>query len=466
MEKKPLPANEKTRVIPQSAINTAVKAPVKPPFGGAKPKTSSPQKKRIVPGLLAAGGLLAGGIALSSFQTASGTEEVVEGGQAAGRLPAVISTSHPVSEIVADDLSFEEARDLAREEVGSSGLFTYKGVVNVTCTEAEMDRMTAQEKEAFMQDVVVDHNQVGGTEINVNGKMMNIEFPLMDRYLEVLTDEDGNVFTRDINGNVNLLDNVSKDPFTNQLIRTDNETGEVTQFNPTAILQNVDEGRIDVSIYPSDVDITDNGEILMLGGGVAEPMVDFGWMVDEAGDWGYDYDGDGIIDFYGDELYATADDELSVTTDDDPSVTNAVVEEMPRSDSELLEERIQQIADEAGIDDVRKIKIKDTEDGWDIKIKGEDGEKIKTHVTKDELGSTGLQDEGGIDDFTKIKIKETEDGRDIKAKTEDGEKINMRIDNDAPDDVASADISDNDSEEPLPDVYEDLNLEETNFEQT
>ncbi len=458
MEKKPLPADEKTRVIPQSAINSAVKVPVKPPFGGAKPKTTSPQKKRIVPGLLTAGGLLAGGIALTSFQTAPGTEAVVEGGQPAAKMPAVISTSHPVSELVADDLSFEEARDLAREEVGPFGLFTYKGTVNVTRSEAEMDQMTAQEKEAFMQDVVVDHNQTGGTEIDVNGKMMNIEFPLMDRYLEVLTDEDGNAYTRDINGTVNLLDNVSKDPLTNQLVRTDIETGEVTQFNPTAILQNVDEGRIDVSIYPSDVEITDNGEILMSGGVAAEPMADFGWMIDEAGDWGYDYDGDGVIDVYDQELYAT--------TDDEPTVTSAAVEEMPRTDSELLEERIQEIADEAGIDDVRKIKIKDTEDGWDIKIKGEDGEKVKMHVTKEELGATGIEDEdGGIDDFKKIKIKETDEGLDIKAKTEDGETIKLHIPDEESGDVTSSDLLENGVDINSPDSYDD-HVEESNFEQT
>lgn len=456
MEKKPLPADETTKVISQSAINAAVKAQVKPPFGGVKPKTTSPQKKRIVPGLLTAGGLLAGGIALSSFQIAPDTEEPVEGDEAAGKMPAVISTSHPVSEVVADDLSFEEARDLAREEVGHKGLFTYKGVVNVTTTEAEMDQMTASEKEAFMQDVVVEHNQVGGTEVDINGQLMQIEFPLMDRYLEVLTDEDGNAYTRDINGTVNLLENVSKDPFTNQLIRTDIETGEVTQFNPTAILQNVDEGRVDVSIYPSDVEITDNGEILVPGGSTAESMVSFGWMIDEAGEWGYDYDGDGVIDLYEHELYAT--------TDDEPAVTNTNAVETPRSDSDLLEERIQEIADEAGIDDVTKIKIKDTEDGWDIKIKGDDGEKVKMHVTKEELGATGIEGDGGIDDFKKIKITETEDGWDVKAKTEDGETIKTHISNEDAGDAVAADDFANDNTSL--DSYEDFNVNDTNTDQT
>ena len=463
MEKKPLPADEKTRVIPKAAMNAAVKAP---PFGGLKTKSTSPQKKRIVPGLLVTGGLLAGGILLSSFQSPESAAETEPVGEAAGTIGAVLSTSHPVSELVADDLSFEEARDLARAEVGAGGLFTYKGVVNVTRTEAEMDLMTAAEKEAFMQDVVVEQNKLAGTSIDVNGKLMNMEFPLMDRYMEILTDEGGNAFSRDINGNVNLLDNVTKDPFTNQLIRTDAETGEITQFNPSVILQNVDEGRIDVSIYPSDVEITDNGEILMSGGVVAEPMVDFGWMIDEAGDWGYDYDGDGVIDFYEEEIFeTTAEENLSTASE---------TESIPMTEQELQDERMQQIGDDAGIDDIRKIKVTETNDGSNIKIKGMDGEKIKMNLDNDGLNDSiepeilndrilQIADEAGIDDIRKIKVNETEDGYDVKIKGEDGEKIKIEI---LKDDLAEEymldDVTDTDI---TPDAIDDLTQGDTQYEQ-
>lgn len=448
MEKKPLPADEKTRVIPKAAMNAAVKAP---PFGGLKTNSTSPQKKRIVPGLIATGGLLAGGILLSSFQTpGSEAGETDLQGETAGKMGAVLSTSHPVSELVADDLSFEEARDLAREEVGSGGLFTYKGVVNVTRTEAEMDLMTPAEKEAFMQDVAMEQNDLAGTTIDLNGRLMNLEFPLMDRYMEILTDEDGNAFTRDINGNVNLLDNVTKDPFSNQLIRTDAETGEITQFNPSVIMQNVDEGRIDVSIYPSDVEITDNGEILFVGGEPAESLVSAGWMLDDAGDWGYDYDGDGVIDLYEDEIFDTVDEEALNTVSE--------TETIPMTEQEMQDERMAQIADDAGIDDIRKIKVNETGDGVNIKIKGADGEKIKMNLDNEGLNDSiepellnerilQIADEAGIDDIRKIKVNETEDGYDVKIKGEDGEKIKLHLSNEdldngyMQDDVGDADIS-------------------------
>ena len=434
--------------------------------------------------MVATGGLLAGGILLSSFQTPETAGAAGEVGAEAGAvIPAVLSTSHPVSELLADDLSFEEARDLAREEIGSHGLFTYKGVVNVTTTEMEMDQMTAAEKEAFMQDVFVEQNMAAGTEIDVNGKLMNIEFPLMDKYLEILTDEDGHAYTRDINGNVNLLDNVSKDPFTNQLIRTDNETGEVTQFNPTAILQNVDEGRIDVSIYPSDVVITDDGEILFAGGETAESMASAGWMLDESGDWGYDFEGDGVIDLYEDEIYGK---------NEEPLATNTVeTEETAKTEQELLDEQIEDIADYAGIDEIRKVKVNETEDGFNIKIKGEDGEKIKINETEDSLnikikGEDGekikmhlskeggadaalleeriqqIADEEGIDDIRKIKVNETEDGWNVKIKGDDGDKVKMHISKEELDnDFVQDDVSDTHSSD---DAYEDFTQDDPGHE--
>ena len=428
-------ADEKTKVIPQSAINTAVKGTVRVPFGGLSADAASPQKKRILPGLLATGGLLAGGLLLTSFQTAGDSKESTP--ENAASTPAVITTSHPVSELVADDLSLEEARELAREEVGPRGLFTHKGIIHVTSTQDEMDRMTPQEKETFMKDVVAENNHTGGTETDVHGKVMNLEFPLMDKYLEVLTDEDGHAYTRDVNGNVNLLDNVTKDPFTDQLIRTDAETGEITQFNPTAILQNVDEGRIDVSIYPTDVEITNTGEILLPGGGAAESIVSTACVIDDSGIWDYDFD---------DDFFAAA---------------------TPKSDAELLDERIAQIADEAGIDDIKKIKVNETDDGWNVKIKGDDGEKVKMHVSREDLDGTGDSEDGigGIDNIKKIKIQESGDGWDVKIKGENGEKIKMHLTDEEMGEIAASDSSDYDNTGASPDSHGDATQDSSDFEQ-
>ncbi len=387
MDKRPLPADEKTKIIPQNLVNQQRPAPPagqpavpKTPFGSFLPgqDKSAIQKKKIISGLVIGGGILAGGLLLTSFiQPGDETTEPAEGnavGGAGGTVPAVISTSLPVSGLVADDLSFEDARDLARAEIGADGLFTHQGIIYTTKTEEEMELLTPEERESFMRDVVVEPNTIAGTEVDVDGQIMEVKFPLMERYAEVLVDEDGHAYSRDRDGNVNLLDNVAEDETTGGLYRTDPETGEVTQFNPTAILQNVDEGRIDISIYPSDVEITDSGEVMWQEQPV-EP-IDTGSYIttyNADGSWtaGYDYDGDGVIDQAIENSWDTTDADL-------------IVDE-PKSEADLLNERIAQIADEAGIDDVRKIKIHETEDGFKVKIKGEDGEKIKLTISHDEL---------------------------------------------------------------------------------
>ena len=414
MEKRPLPVDEKTRVIPQGVVNNAARPaqplggpppqaqasaavpPPRPPFGSTlqNQEKGAVEKRRILPGLLIGGGLLAGGLALTSFMSSPSEEEAlpaadalgaVSGGGIGGTVPAVVSTSLPVSELVADDLSFEEARDLARTEVGERGLFTYQGGVHTTMTDTEMEALTPEQREAFMRDVTVAPNTVSGTEVDVDGKIMEVKFPLMERHTEILVDEDGHAYSRDHTGQVNLLDNVTEDPITGELHRTDPETGEITQFNPTAILQNVDEGKIDISIYPSDVEVTNDGELLFTG----EPLEPIGASsyvtnYNDDGTWtaGWDYDGDGMVD-------SPVENSWDLTAEE-PSLPAEPISEVetPKSEAELLNDRIKEIAEDAGIDDIRKIKVHESGDGFDIKIKGEDGEKIKMHLSKDDLTTT------------------------------------------------------------------------------
>ena len=413
---KPTSADEQTKLIPQPPANpqniqppkpaqvmnrpapipnpvpvsTAANAAVNPLSTQAKSSLNSlfsgnqedkqPQKRRIVPGLLIGGGLL-GGIALTSFMMSEETDSVaeesagdVEGTQAAGSTstsPAVVTTTHPVSDIIADDLPLEDAREIARAEVGSLGLFKHQGVIHTTTTEEEVAAMAPEEVEAFLGGLniapVVNTTFEESLEINP----VEVEIPLMEDVFKITKHTDGTFYLLDKNGNSEYLENVSEDAY-GQMVRTDPETGEVTAFHPTAILNNVNEGVVDISIYPSDVEIAYNGEII-IGNEPVEPII--------TGCFGFD-DNQILVE------------DTDIETLDYPQVVIAeetVSESEPLSESEMLNIKLGEIAKSAGIDDLRKMKVRETDEGYHIKIKGENGEKVKTFLSKEELANSAAE---------------------------------------------------------------------------
>lgn len=88
-------------------------------------------------------GLTVGGVA--TFAAKQGKEEQpVEADH-----PEWVDDAVPVAENVSDDMSFQQAFDVARAEVGSGGVFEWRGNIYSTFTEGEWDAMTAEEKAEY-----------------------------------------------------------------------------------------------------------------------------------------------------------------------------------------------------------------------------------------------------------------------------------------------------------------------------
>ena len=381
----PMPAPAPVKPAAPAAINPLA-APLKPPFSSLFPGSSEdkqPQKRRIVPGLLIGGALAGLGIIGLTSLIPGPTPDVapvVDGNQASdtsSTSPAVVTTTHPVSDVIADDLPLEDAREIARAEVGSLGLFKHQGVIHTTTTEEEIAAMAPEEVEAFLGGLNVAPVVNATVEESLDINPVEVEIPLMEDVFKVTKHPDGTFYLLDKSGNSEFLENVSEDAY-GQMVRTDPETGEITAFHPTAILTDVNNGVVDISIYPSDVEIAYNGEII-LGNEPVEPI-----MHDYYNYTIYDSETGSYSDLTSQEdPYAdTLDYSESVTTEETVSEPELL------SESEMLNIKLGEIAKSAGIDDLRKIKVRETDEGYKIKIKGEDGEKVKTFLSKEELASS------------------------------------------------------------------------------
>ena len=91
----------------------------------------------------------------------------------------------------------------------------------------------------------------------------------------------------------------------------------------------------------------------------------------------------------------------------------------PDTTDELLHFKIDQIAEEHGILAYKKLKIRDDGDGgWNIKIKGEDGDKLKLHISEQELLGKPIGDEEIVDP-----INDTVDAEIVDAQMIEGNHI-------------------------------------------
>jgi hypothetical protein len=420
--------DEKTKVIPtnvnpqsnaaqrpatpasQQPINRPPVSPVNAQNSLLKPgQPGTVQKKRIITGVLAAGGLLGGAFLLSGLRN---PDEPVSGevGKLAGAAstasdgPTVstskmvsVTTDHPVSDVLVDDLPFDDARDVARAEVGGLAIFSHQGRLHSTATDEEITSLTPDERAQYLQGIVT--HEISGTNVDVTGREMEVNVAGMETFGRMMEHKDGSVYWQDMDGNGIDFENVRKEvivdqetgePLINsatgkelfQYVRTDPDTGERTLFSPSAILQNVDQGRIDVSIYPSNVEIADDGQVVVPNSNTPVEPIDTGTYLAGNGYAGWDTDGDGIIDNYDydNNDYVQREGTYDPSLEDD--IQPAEVD--TRTNREIAMEKAQEMAAERGID-VNKIKLHETDDGgFDYKIKG-DGGKQTGHFSPDEL---------------------------------------------------------------------------------
>jgi hypothetical protein len=111
------------------------------------------QKQLLMAGQIGLAALATGvgAYTLMGFMPAEGGEPEIataEKGEA-----AIICTEAPFAESVNDNMSFKEAFDAARSEVGPGGFFEYKGQLYNTYTQDEWEKMTPQEQQQYLESI-------------------------------------------------------------------------------------------------------------------------------------------------------------------------------------------------------------------------------------------------------------------------------------------------------------------------
>lgn len=112
----------------------------------AQPIKKGPKVGRILGGAAA-------GVALGAAATVLSSGTPVDGAEANGseEVPTWSDGEVPVAHGVNDDMSFTEAFNTARTEVGPGGAFEWHGNIYHTYNKSEWDNMSAEDKEAFGQ---------------------------------------------------------------------------------------------------------------------------------------------------------------------------------------------------------------------------------------------------------------------------------------------------------------------------
>lgn len=442
------PADEKTKVIqvnkPADTPSPNTRPAVKPaaneaarpsPFASYFKNGNSKAKRTILAGAVG-GGLIISMLALSSFTKKPGDDETTgdtttgtgDGNSNSNNNTTPIqegdivqiNTGHEVYTGLNDDLSLDEARLKARENVGEEGLFVYKDELHPAMTDEEWNSLTDEEKLAYIDNINVTtpaDDEVITVPVEVNGEIINLKMDPLHRtdLVQLGTDDSGHVFLVPQGRPGLAMENLS--PGENgTYYRTDPETNELSVFTIEELFKQIND--------------TGKAEVEVLVPGIEEPVIDgvfmYGYIDNAYSDsyissgnngetgtymespvtgygWGWDTDGDDDIDIYDDDFTVTDEPDpylmpeyYNTITPEEPvidtSSTEVVVETAPqKTDEELLHERVLLLAKEGGIEDISKIKTHRNDDGsWDIKIKGDDGEKIKTTITIDDLHQSSV----------------------------------------------------------------------------
>ena len=378
------PVDEKTMVI--SSINSPAKPQPSPqPIQGARPVNAPPQNqqnpiktvtsqppvtsyfkdkdgktsaKRTIIASAIGGSLLVGILALTGFakkdenkiphpipkdtppsspQTnhSSDANETIKEGSVVG-----INTGLDVFTKLNDDKSLDDAREIARAELGSNALFIHNGELHPTMNNEEWNSQTPEQTLDFINkiNVTTPSNEEAVTiPVEVNGETVNVVLDPLHKtdMFQMGNDDSGHVFCIPNGREAVELNNVIVGEDGNYL-RVDPNNGEVEHFKIEEIFKQIDDtGKVSVDVIIPGQDnpiIIENNNLI-----------------------------------------------------NNPPIINEPLQ-IQKTDTELLHEKELQIAKDAGIDDITKIKTHLNDDGsYDIKIKGDDGEKIKTHITLDDL---------------------------------------------------------------------------------
>ena len=387
----PTSGDEKTKVI--SVTPSPAGRPVGPAPGTATPNSSNPGlkqtppksspfasyfndgnskvKRTILAGAIG-GGLLVSFLALTSFKKADEEETPTDGSTGSGTTtPEVsegevvsINTGHEVYTGLHDDLSLDEVRDIARENVGAQGLFMYKDEVHPAMTNDEWNNQTSEQALDYINKVNVippSEDDVVTLPIDINGETKDLKLDPLHKadLIQIGTDDSGRVFVIPQGRSASELQNIAVGE-NGVYYRTDPVTGELKVFTIEEILTQIDQkGTVEVEvIVPGIEEPVIDGTYMY--GYVDNAYSDAGIMPGEAAvsgyGWGWDTDGDDDIDIYDDDYPVTSEPDPYWLPDDssgDPAVITTIpeyVEPVAKTDRELLDERIAEMARESGMD--------------------------------------------------------------------------------------------------------------------
>jgi len=410
-----------------------VAAPLNPAevLFGTEEEREKVKKKRIMLGVLGGSFLLGAGILLSSAKGGAPAAPVKGGGfdhmgepdnsshhaaTNAATTPAatpatepaktVLSTDHPVYDKPTDNLTLEEAREEAREAVGANGFFMYNGEIHANLTEAEFNEMSPDEQSHYLSGINIQDDQPAYLNIAGDDQTYDLvmKFFADPEQGSIVKDDSDNFFYVSADGEKAYLPDFHED--SSGALMSYDESGAEVHVNPTLVYAELADGNINVQAFPDDPSDINN-----LPEPIDQLQIISQW-IDTDGDgkpdtqiMGWDTNGDGTVDLIdnGDGKFDVTtdtqtpaeyiaelhwnDDVTPNTTDDTPATTpEATGPKQPESRADELIDKAHQLAQDNGIDHISKEKITGHDDGsYDIKIKGEDGEKFKMHLSQEDL---------------------------------------------------------------------------------
>lgn len=173
--------------------------------------------------------------------------------------PVRINTEHDIYTKANDDKTLEEARELARKEVGHEALFVHKGELHPTMTSEEWNNLDDNEKLAFINKVNLEapaQEKVEITSVDADGVSHNLVIdPLYNvGKLQFASDDSGHVFCLQQGKPAFELHNVTIDE-QGGLMRTDPATGVISTFSIEEIFTKIDDdGAVNLNVSIPGID--------------------------------------------------------------------------------------------------------------------------------------------------------------------------------------------------------------------
>ncbi len=289
---------------------------VSPVSGGHTPKPTSPspfssffkkgntKAKRTIIGGTVGGALLAGLLSLKSSPPI--IEDNAQPVKPEPETPVMdegdvvmINTGHEVYTGVHDDLSMEEAREMAREHVGPEGLFLHRGEWHTAITNEEWSNITEEERLDYINNLVVTPASESVTvTAEIDGRLVNLHIDPVHRgeLIQSGWDDDGLFYIIPNDSPAFVMHNIVHGE-DNINYRVDPTTGERTVFDMVEIFHRLDEnGAVNLQTFIPDTDqpVSEGnyiyGAINNTGG--EEEVSEGTWQQS----WGWDTNLDGTID--------------------------------------------------------------------------------------------------------------------------------------------------------------------------